>query len=328
MNSYGKDADFFWLIDTGFFADYADFMKKIFFIPLLILLAFSPVFSQGSVHGMKVSVPNGAPAICVASIAEKNPDDFTFVSSETISACLANARDDFIIAPVNAGAKIYRSGKSSYKLAAVVTWGNLYFASQRKNFTLADIKKYGVTLFGENTINASVALFALEKNGAAPKKVEYLAGASNTQALLLSDKNAIVLTAEPALSAAKMKNPQIKSFSLNELFKNATGFDGYAQAGLFVKVETAKNHPDEVRAFIDEVKKSCGLCKTDVALVAKICAELQIFPNAKVAEKAIPSCAVRFVSALDAKKMVESTAKIDLKQFGGSIPENDFYFSF
>jgi len=60
--------------------------------------------------------------------------------------------------------------------------------------------------------------------------------------------------------------------------------------------------------------------------VAEAAAQLGILPNAKIALKAIPNCTVRYMSALDAKSQIETTANIDLKQFGGAVPANDFYY--
>lgn len=75
--------------------------------------------------------------------------------AETITAEFSNATADFIVAPLNAGAKLYKAGKSNYRLAAVVSWGNLFIASQRENFKLEDINDAEIMLFGENTINSS-----------------------------------------------------------------------------------------------------------------------------------------------------------------------------
>ena len=300
-------------------------MKKIFSLFAVSLLSILAAFAQDS-YAIKVSSPNGAPGLALAMLAEKNPENYTYVAAETISAEFAANKADFIIAPVNAGAKLYKMGKSTYRLAAVVTWGNLYFASQKKNFKLKDIKKDGVTLFGESTINASIALSVLEKNKFAPKAVNYLAGAANTQSLLITDANAIVLTAEPALTAACMKNPKITSFPLNDLYKKATGYDGFAQAGLFVRAETIAQHPQAVREYLELAQSSCAACTNDVASVAKAAVALEILPNTKVAESAIPHCAIRYLSALEAKKQVETTAGIDLKQFGGAVPADDFYY--
>jgi len=302
-------------------------MKKILLTALCVFLSLSSIFAQNSEeYKIRVSSPNGAPALALASLAEKNQQDYVYVAAETIAAEFASSKSDFIIAPVNAGAKLFRMGKSKYRLAAVVTWGNLYFASQKKNFKLNDIKKSEITLFGENTINVSVALAALEKNKISAKTVNYLGSAAATQALLLSDAKSIVLTAEPALSAAKMKNPKITAYPVNELFKKSTGFDGYAQAGLFVKAETAENNPDVVKNFLGLAKESCEKCSTDLESVAKAAVKLEILPNEKIAISAIPNCSIRYMNAVEAKKVVEATANIDLKQFGGALPADDFYY--
>ena len=292
---------------------------------LLTLCAIAPINADDE-YSVKVSAPNGAPALAVATLAAEDPDSYTFVAADTIAAEFANKTADFIIAPINAGAKLYKAGKSDYKLAAVVTWGNLYIASQKADFALEDINGAAINLFGENTINASVVLYALAENGLEPASVEYLAGAANTQSLLLTDENAIVVTAEPALTAAKMKNDAISSYAVNDLLKSANGFDGYTQAGLFVSAATLENHPEAVAEYLSKAEESVGKAETDVAAVAEAAVALEILPNAKVASAAIPNCALRFMSAADAKEQVEATANIDLPQFGGSLPADDFYY--
>ena len=301
-------------------------MKK-FLSLLLVSLLLLTCTACADEYVVKASAPNGAPALALATIAVNAPENFTFVAAETISAEFANQNSDFIIAPVNAGAKLYKMSKSTYKLAGVVCWGNLFIASQKENFTLEDLNGAAVTLFGENTINASVVKYALEQNGIVPASIEYLGSAANTQSLLLSDANAIVVTAEPALTAAKMKNPAITAYAVNDLYKAATGYEGYTQAALFVKAETIANQPEAVKAFIAAVAESCEKATTDVEAVANAAVALEILPNAKVAANAIPGCAVRFVSALEAKEQIEFTANIDLAQFGGALPADDFYYA-
>lgn len=278
------------------------------------------------VSALKISSPSGAPALALATIAAENPDSYTFLNAETITAEFSNNTADFIIAPLNAGAKLYKMGKSTYKLAAVVSWGNLFFASQKEDFTLEDMNGANIVLFGENTINSSIALFVLEQNGIVPAGVEYLAGAANTQSLLLTDAEAMVLTAEPALSAARAKNENITSYSVNELYKNATGNDGFTQAGLFVKVDTITENPEAVNAYLKMVEESAAKCQTDVEAVAEAAVSLELLPNVKIALSAIPNCTVRYMSAADARDQIEITANIDLSQFGGEVPADDFYY--
>ena len=304
-------------------------MKRI--VLLLVMVLFTTVMmmtaaADTDVSDLKIAAPSGAPALALATLAAENPDQYTFVAADTITAEFSNATSDFIIAPLNAGAKLYKAGKSTYRLGAVVSWGNLYFASQRDGFTLEDINGAEVTLFGENTINASVALYVLEKNGITPASVAYLASAANTQQLLLSDDKAIVLTAEPALTAASMKNEHITGYPVNELYKSVSGYEGYTQAALFIKADTIAAQPEKVNAYLKLVEESCGKCTTDVSAVAKAAAALEILPNEKVASKAIPNCAIRYLAAVEAREQVEATAGIDLRQFGGELPADDFYY--
>jgi len=305
-------------------------MKKLTaWILALMLILGAAAFANGEgadISALTVTSPGGAPALALAAMAAEKPENYTYIAADTIAAAFAGNEADFIIAPVNAGAKLYKAGKSTYKLAAVVSWGNLFIAAQQADLKAEDLNGKKVTLFGENTINASVVLYALEQNGIVPAEVEYLAGASDTQSLLLSDTEAIVVTAEPALTAAKMKNDQIGAVAVNDLFRTATGEEGYAQAGLFVKAETLAAQPEAVAEFLKQAEAACGKCATDVTAVAKAAVTLEILPNAKVAEAAIPGCAIRFVAAKDAKELVEKTVEIDPAQFGGEAPADDFYY--
>lgn len=300
-------------------------MKKFLSLILVALMALTCT-ACAEEYVVKASAPSGAPALALAMLAVENPENYTFVAAETISAEFANQNSDFIIAPLNAGAKLYKMGKSTYKLAGVVCWGNLFIASQKEGFTLDDLNGATVTLFGENTINASVVKYALEQNGIVPGEIQYLASAAQTQSLLLTDANAIVVTADPAVTAAKIKNAAVTAYPVNDLYKAATGYDGYTQAALFVKADTIVNQPEAVKAFIAAVEESCAKATTDVEAVAAAAVALEILPNQKVALNAIPGCSIRFVSALEAREQVEATANIDLAQFGGALPADDFYY--
>ena len=190
-----------------------------------------------------------------------------------------------------------------------------------------DINGAKITLFGENTINASVALYVLEQKGIVRQNVEYLASAAETQALLMTDAESIVMTAEPAVTAAKIKNEKIASIALTEELNDLTGNTGYAQAGLFIRAETLEKDPEGVREYITLIKNSAEAVTADSDSVVKAAVALEILPNEKVAAAAIPNCGILYTAAADAKDLVEFTANIDLGQFGGSVPADDFYYA-
>ena len=300
-------------------------MKK--FLVLLICILFFAAATAVCEDSYLITAPDGAPAVAAAGIFADHPDRVRKVAADTIAVEFANEESEFIIAPINAGAKLFRAGKSTYRLAAVVTWGNLVFASQKEGFEPDMINGAKLTLFGENTINASIALFILQNKGIVPSEIEYLAGAKNTQDLLMTDPEAIVMTAEPAATAAKMKNEAVKTFSLNELYKDVTGFDGFTQAGLFVREKDILENPEETNARIAEIKASVERVEADPESTAADAVAMEILPNAKVALNAIPNCAIRYANATEAKEQIETTALIDLAQFGGEVPADDFYYA-
>ena len=302
-------------------------MKKIIAFVVSMTLALGLLgAASGEAYQMKLSAPAGAPALTVAVPAAENPELYTFLDASTIGAEFQKNEADFIIAPINAGATLYKKGASSYRLAAVVTWGNLFFASQKEGFSEESLKGADLVLFGENTINASVVLAVLEARGITPGSVNYLAGAAETQAELLSNPDAVVVTADPAVTAARIKNEKVSVISVQEMLKEALGMDGYAQAGLFVRAETAENYPEETKAYLETVKEAAGMAQSDPEKVAEAAVRLEILPNAKIALAAIPGCSIRFVSAPEAREAVEKTAGINLAQYGGELPADDFYY--
>ena len=302
-------------------------MKKRIAILFALVMTLTAAMA-GAEGGFLIVAPNGAPAMAVAGVWAENNDAVKTINADTIAEAFGSAEADFIIAPINAGAKLFKAGKSTYRLAAVVTWGNLVFASKAEGFTPEMISGKKLVLFGENTINASIALYVLEKKGIVPSEVEYLAGAAETQALLLSgDADTFVMTAEPAVTAAKMKDETITSVPVNDLYKEVTGFDGFTQAGLFVREKTAAENPELIKEGLEKIQASVEMCEKDPAAIAKNVVAMEILPKEPVALKALPGCSIRWMTAGEAREQIETTAGIDLKQFGGELPADDFYFS-
>ena len=302
-------------------------MKKLIAVLFTVLMVLTAALA-GAEEGFVIVAPNGAPAIAVAGVWAENADAVKTINADTIAEAFGSNQADFIIAQINAGAKLYKAGKSTYRLAAVVTWGNLVFASRTEGFTCEMINGSKLVLFGENTINASIALYVLEQKGIVPETVEYLAGAAETQALLLNgDEGTVVMTAEPAVTAAKMKDDRIVSVPLNDLYREVTGFDGFTQAGLFVREATAAENPEMVREALEKIRSSVEMCENDPETVAGNIVAMEILPKEPVALKALPGCSIRWMNAADAREQIETTASIDLKQYGGELPPDDFYFS-
>ena len=123
-----------------------------------------------------------------------------------------------------------------------------------------------------------------------------------------------------------MKNERVSGCAVNELLEKATGKDGFTQAGLFVRAKTLEEQPEAVKAYLELVKEAASRCTEDPDAVAEAAVALEILPSVKVAKSALPNCAIRYVSAAEAKEQIEQTAEIDLTQYGGAVPADDFYY--
>ena len=69
------------------------------------------------------------------------------------------------------------------------------------------------------------------------------------------------------------------------------------------------------------------MCEKDPETVARNVVAMEILPKEPVALKALPGCSIRWMSAAEARDQIETTASVDLKQYGGELPSDDFYFS-
>ena len=302
-------------------------MKKIilFVFGLFMMLGLASCGEAADSYKLSVVAPSGAPAVAVSTLAEKDSDSYTFVAADAIGAQFqAKELKDIIIAPINAGAVQFKNN-AKYKLGAVLTWGNLYFVTKNANVnTIADFAGKNVTLFGANTINEAIAQYVLSNKNIEVNYEEAAASAAASFSKLTDDN--IVLTAEPLVTTKKLNGLNIKSFSVAELYEEISGNKGFAQAGLFINVDTIANHKSVVDAYLKEVSNACKLVKTNLDQVANACVSLGLFTSVQIATQAIPNSKISYKSAKDAKAEVEATANIKLKTFGGALPVNEFYY--
>ncbi len=290
--------------------------------------------NSGDTDNYKISIacPSGAPLMAISGAveAENIGHELTLIEdTSTIPSIFqaAQNKEDIIVAPVNVGTKLYNAGNSAYKLAAVVTWGNTYFASQKAGFTLNDINGNDITLFGETSINAGIAKYVLAKKSIVPSNYLYpnpdeVKGANQ---LLIQNATAMVMTADPMLTVAKSKKT-ITSYSISDLYKEITNHD-YPQAAIFVNPDTYEEHKGKFDEFFGAVKETCEKAATNPSEVAEKSIELGIEQTKEILTAAIPGCNLKYVKASDAKlDLAFAATEEGLKQyFGNKAPVDSFY---
>lgn len=304
-------------------------MKKILSFILLLTVILCASCSKKDDYKLSVIAPSGAPGIALADMVKNNADEYNFEINKTadvLKTAFAAKTADVIIAPVNLGAAQYKANQT-YVLASVITWGNLYFASQKENFTINDLNNSDVLLFGSGTINHVIVEYILKEKGISiTGQTAPLASTKETTAQLISNPNAICLVAEPSLSTAKVKKSNITAISVQDLYKEVSGSNSYPQAGCFININSINNHKKVVDDFLTKLEASCKKCSNDVDTIAGYAEELELGGTKSVLVNAIPNSNISFVKANAAKSDLEKVIAIKPAMFGGANPANEFYY--
>lgn len=255
-------------------------------------------------NALKVLSPTGAPALAlVEEVARENENTIEFVSgSEVVGAELVKDDYDIIFAPVNLGAKMIEKGQSDYRLAAVITWGNLYLVGSENA-----LKEEGTfATFGEGSVVDFVLHLAVDVEALTPD-VQMYSSAQDVQGALLSGKATCGMLAEPAVSAT-IKKAKEQGIELQVLQNLQTSYqqkigsqeEGFPQAAIFVKKGSEKDSEEflkSIEKFVNEtaVKQP----ETIETLVDQVGADTLGVPSAALSKATWQKQNIRYVKAED-----------------------------
>lgn len=215
-----------------------------------------------TVSEIKVLSPTGAPALSLMGYLSDNEDaNVTLVTgSETLGAELVkpDSEYDVILAPVNLGTKMIQAGKSEYRLAAIITWGNLYVVGTSQD---ALTTEGNFATFGEGSVVDFVLKQAINMDELVPS-VSYYSSAVDVQGAFLAGNANVGMLAEPAVTAtikkAKEQNIELQVLlDLQAEYQTKTGSEiaGFPQAAIFVKSgseDKASVVLESIESFVNE----------------------------------------------------------------------------
>ena len=210
-------------------------LRNLFLGGILALGAFG-CSSNSSPSSYNVIVPAGAPTIAFVS----QYDDITangkldivdgpdLLQAEFVKE---SSEYDIIVAPINLGCALIEKEQTDYKLAGVLTWGNLYYVGTSE----ADLNSTGeLALFGEGAVPGKIVELENIPTSLTPV---YYSSVTTVQQQLLAGNAKVGLLAEPMATATIEKGKEIGvDFKIiTDLQENYPGASGYPQAAVFVK---------------------------------------------------------------------------------------------
>lgn len=240
-------------------------MKKFLSVFAAVILTLCSVFALScggtgdtpEKTSVKVFAPNGAPALAIAKFINDDENfgldaDFNYnvVAAANIGGVMQQGTGDIVVIPVNAASKLY--SVKGYKMAAVVTHGNLYVMA-KEDLTLDDLKGKVVGVINLANVPGLTFKAVLKAND-----IEYTEGDTATEGKVTlkgyDDGSTLVpalkqgaveigLLPEPAANKLTVIAPAYKyALDLQSLYdaENAS----YPQAVIMVKTELIEKFPE------------------------------------------------------------------------------------
>ena len=318
-------------------------MKKKWFVLCSMLMSVLLLVSCSAapkLEQIKVVAPSGATAISIAKPMKDTLDvngtkvQYEVVpTTDLIVARLTSGEADFAVVPVNLAAQLYQK-KMPYKLASVVTWGNLFIASSEPLSGWDSLKGQEIYMMGKGLVPDIVFRTLLQKNGLDPDKdvnIVYLSGATELAPNFLSGKAKISMLPEPVLTTVKMKKSDTQVFlDLQEEWNKAFGTEnGYPQAGVYVKEELIQKNPQFVKDYLKILSDGMTWLNDNAAQAGTYAEELELGLPAAVVEKSMPGNNIRYKSVSDSRVELDDFFKAlyDFKPetVGGTLPDDGLY---
>ncbi|MDD8048529.1 MAG: hypothetical protein PHH04_02885 [Thomasclavelia sp.] len=244
-------------------------------------------------YNVKVLTPSGAPSLafsdCYEKITKKGSIEVTDGTDLLVSELSKGDSSDYdiIVAPVNLGAKLISAGKTTYKIAGVLTWGNLYLVGTSKDALNSTGE---LALFGEGAVPQKVYESAGIKTSLTPT---YYTSATGVQQELLSGKAQVGLLAEPLATVTIAKGKESgKNLQVVKDMQTAYGKNGYPQAAVFVKSsKKTKDVTSDLKNWTNNGYKNLK------SKLEKIGADKLGLPNNEVAIKTIKKQNIHYKDA-------------------------------
>lgn len=318
-------------------------MKNMFKIIAVLLLIVSLPFVCAAENTadktvVRVAALQGPTGMSVAHMMTENDGSYelTLVAAPAeVNALVISGQVDIASVPINVGAVLYNKTEGGVKALALTTRGMLYVLEKGDTIhSVQDLEGKTILYAGQGATPEYVTEYILSTfgvNATLETEAEHAAVASKAIEGLAD----IVLLPEPMVTNVLMKAPDFRvALDVTEAFAEAAERNGTADAQLSMSVviarkEFAQAHPDLVAAFMEDLEASIAFANENVAQAAQEIAALGIIPAAKVAEKALPSCRLVFVSGEDmqaqAAPLYEILFSANPASVGGKVPDEAYY---
>lgn len=261
-----------------------------------------------------------------------NEYNFTVAGTpDAITGQLINGDMDIAALPTNAISALYNKTEGKISVLGVNALGVLYILENGNSInSVSDLAGKTVLASGKGSTAEYVLNYILEKKGVIAEIV-WAAEHSEAATLALKGDYDIVMLPEPFVTNVTAKSDAFRvALDLTEEWE-ALGNGELTMGGIAVRTAFLEEHPDAVKAFVDEYGKSVAFTNSQPEDAAKLIAKYEIAAE-EVAKNAIPRCNIVWLHGKDYKAVLENFLGVvydaNPAGIGGKIPGDDFYLDY
>ena len=338
-------------------------MKKIISLVLVLALALTLTLSLTACGGQANSEPEqpetqeeltaaeinlyvlsgptgiGAMNLWAASDAGETKNTYHITmpgANDEVVAALSKGDADIAAVATNLAATLYNKTDGGVTVLAVNTLGVLSLLSNgQEAATVSELKGKTIYAPGQGANPEYILRYVLSGNGLDPDKdvtLRFVGEGSELLTVWQSDPEAVILAPQPVATSILMQNENAKTlFDMTEEWDKIAGGDSTLMMGcVIVRNEFLQANPGAVELFLQEYAASIEKAQSDVEGTAALCQQYGMIPKAALAQKALPSCGLTFVTGAEMKTSLSGYLQVmfdaNPKSVGGTLPGDNFYY--
>ena len=257
-------------------------------------------------------------------------------ANDEVVAALSKGDADIAAVATNLAATLYNKTDGGVTVLAVNTLGVLSLLSNGQELNaVSDLKGKTIYAPGQGANPEYILRYVLTGNGLDPDKdvtLQFVGEGSELLTVWQSDPEAIILAPQPVATSILMQNENARTlFDMTEEWDKIAGGDSTLMMGcVIVRNEFLQANPGAVELFLQEYAASIEKAQFDVEGTAALCEQYGLIPKAALAQKAIPSCGLTFVTGAEMKTGLSGYLQVmfdaNPKSVGGALPGDGFYY--
>ena len=257
-------------------------------------------------------------------------------ANDEVVAAISNGDADIAAVATNLAATLYNKTSGGVTVLAVNTLGVLsLLGSGQEIASIADLAGKTIYAPGQGANPEYILRYVLNGNGLDPDKdvtIRFVGEGSELLTVWQTDPEAVIMAPQPVATSILMQNENaVTLFNMTDEWDKVSGGDSTLMMGcVIVRNEFLQENPGAVALFLQEYAASIEKAQSDVEGTAALCEQYGLIPKAALAQKAIPSCGLTFVTGAEMKSALSGYLQVmfdaDLKSVGGAMPGDDFYY--